>query len=574
MVKPARKIVWGWLVVLALGAAPMAQTSRSPVLRQAQDRGEPSRTAVADAAQAGDRDAVRALLKQGADVNAAQGDGTTALHWAAMKGDADLVQMLVTAGANLRATTRLGSYAPLYLAAKGGHSAAVATLVAAGADVNAGSATGATPLMLAAAAGDTRTVTMLVEGGADIDATDTAKGETALMYAAAYNRADVVKLLLQRGADATVTTKVMDLAALTAPEEASTARQYGQAAAPRRPVDVPGATRPFRYNELIGTQGGLTALHFAARQGYTDTVMAMLEAGVSIDQPNPGDHMTPLLIAIVNGHFDLAMRMLEKGANPSAASANGVTPLFATLNVYWAPKSLYPGPKTYQQQRTGYLDLMTALLDKGADVNARVKYKVWYQAYNSDFAGVDESGATPFWRAAYASDVDAMRLLVAHGADPHIPTAKPAGRPFTGDGVRQVQDLSGLPPVPYGGPAVSPIHAASGVGYGEGFAANAHRYAPTGFLPAIKYLVEELGADVNAVDHEGNTPVHLAASRGDTASILYLVSKGADVTKVNREGNTTADMANGPVQRVQPFPETLAVLEKLGAVNNHKCVTC
>jgi ankyrin repeat protein len=351
---------------------------------------------------------------------------------------------------------------------------------------------------------------MLVEGGADINAKDTAKGETPLMYAAAFNREDVVKLLLQRGADAAATTKVMDLAALTAPEEASTQRQYGQAAAPRRPVEVPGATRPFRYNELIGTQGGLTALHFAARQGYSDTVMAMLEAGVNIDQPNPGDHMTPLLIAIVNGHFDLAMRMLEKGANPSASSANGVTPLFSTLNVYWAPKSLYPGPKTYQQQQTGYMDLMKALLDKGADVNARVKYKVWYQAYNSDFAGVDESGATPFWRAAYANDVDAMKLLVAHGADPNIPTTKPAGRPFTGDGVRQVQDLSGLPPVPYGGPAVAPIHAASGVGYGEGFAANAHRYSPAGFLPAIKYLVEELGADVNAVDHGRQ---HAGASR-------------------------------------------------------------
>ncbi|MCC7178347.1 MAG: ankyrin repeat domain-containing protein [Acidobacteria bacterium] len=558
MVRPSKKIVWGLLVAVALGAVPMAQGSRSPV---------------ADAAQGGDRETVRALLKQGADVNAAQGDGTTALHWAAMKGDAEMVQMLVTAGANLRATTRLGSYNPLYLAARGGHSAAVATLIAAGADVNAGSATGATPLMLAAASGDARTVTMLLEGGAAIDAKDTAKGETALMYAAAYNRAEVVKLLLQRGADHATTTKVMDLAALTAPEEESTGRQFGTGGN-RRPADVPGATRPFRYNELIGTQGGLTALHFAARQGFTDSVMAMLDAGVDINRPNPGDRMTPLLIAIVNGHFDLAMRMLEKGADPSSGSANGVTPLFAVLNVYWAPKSLYPGPKTYQQQKTGYLELMQALLDRGAEVNARVKYKVWYQAYNSDFAGVDESGATPFWRAAYASDVDAMKLLVAHGADPNIPTMKPAGRPFTGDGVRQVQDLSGLPPVPYGGPAVLPIHAASGVGYGEGFAANAHRYAPTGFLPAIKYLVEELGADVNAVDHEGNTPVHLAASRGDTESILYLVSKGADVTKVNREGNTTADMANGPVQRVQPFPETLALLEKLGAVNNHKCVTC
>ena len=112
------------------------------------------------------------------------------------------------------------------------------------------------------------------------------------------------------------------------------------------------------------------------------------------------------------------------------------------------------------------------------------------------------------------------------------------------------------------------------MGYGEGFAANSHRYAETGFLHAIKYLVEEVGADVNAVDHEGNTAVHLAASRGDNASIEYLVSKGAVVTTVNREGQTTADMANGPVQRTQPYPATIALLEKLGARNNHKCVSC
>lgn len=562
-----RKTVWGLTVAGALlmpaGAWAQGATTRpaSAVV---------SRTAVVDAVQAGEVELVRTLLKQGADVNAAQGDGTTALHWAALKGEAELVQMLATAGGNLRATTRLGGYTPLYLAAKGGHSTVVATLLAAGADVTQAASTGATPLMLAAAAGDTRTLTILLEGGAPIDARDTAKGETALMYAAAFNRAEAVKLLLQRGADATVTTTIVDLAALTAPEEAAMARPGTTA----RPTDVPGVTRPLRYNELIGTQGGLTALHFAARQGFTDTVMALLDAGVPLNQANPGDQMTPLLIAIVNGHFDLARQMLERGADPTAPSANGVTPLFAVLNVYWAPKSLYPGPKTHQQQRTGYLELMQALLDKGADVNARVKYKVWYQAYNSDFAGVDESGATAFWRAAYASDIEAMKMLVVRGADPNIPTVKPAGRPFTGDGVRQVQDRSGLPPVPTGGPAVLPIHAASGVGYGEGFAANAHRYAPTGFLPAIKYLVEELGADVNAVDHEGNTPVHLAASRGDTESIVYLVSKGADVTTVNREGNSTADMANGPVQRVQPFPETLALLEKLGAANNHKCVTC
>ncbi|MGE0862795.1 MAG: ankyrin repeat domain-containing protein [Vicinamibacterales bacterium] len=530
---------------------------------------------IAEAASKGDREAVRALLKKGLDVNAAQGDGTTALHWAAMKGDAELAQMLIVAGANVRATTRLGAYTPLYLAAKGGYSAVVAALLAAGADAKATTTNGTTPLMIAAAAGDTRTITSLVENGADINATDGAKGETPLMFAAAFNRTDAVKLLLARGADHKATTKVVDLFALTAPIDEAMARGGNRpAAAAARPADVAGATRGYRYNELISSQGGLTALLFAARQGYTDTVKALVEGGADLNQLNAGDKTSPLLMAIINGHFDLATYMIEKGADPNVAAFNGATPLYAVLNIQWAPKSLYPSPKAYQQQQTTYLDLMKTLLDKGADPNARLQRKVWYQAFNSDFAGVDESGATPFWRASYANDVAAMKLLVSYGADPNIPTMKPAGRPFTGEGIRQIQDLSGVPPVPYGGPAVYPLHAASGVGYGEGFAANSHRYAPTGFLPAIKYLVEELGADVNATDHEGNTPVHLAASRGDNESILFLVSKGADVTRVNREGNTTVDIANGPVQRTQPYPETIKLLESLGAKNNHKCITC
>jgi ankyrin repeat protein len=201
--------------------------------------------------------------------------------------------------------------------------------------------------------------------------------------------------------------------------------------------------------------------------------------------------------------------------------------------------------------------------------------KVWYSGYNFDLSGVDEIGATAFWRAAYASDVDAMKLLVANGADPNIRTMKPAGRPRTGDGGREsTKDVSGLAPIPVGGPGVTPLQAAAGVGYGEGFAANSHRFAPIGMMAAVKYLVEDLGVDVNAVDHEGNTALHHAAARGDNEMILYLVSKGANVKAVNREGNNIADMANGPVQRIEPFPQTLALLEKMGVKNQNKCVSC
>jgi ankyrin repeat protein len=279
-------------------------------------------------------------------------------------------------------------------------------------------------------------------------------------------------------------------------------------------------------------------------------------------------------MASINGRFDAGNYLLEHGADPNLASAAGATPLYAVVNVTWAPKALYPQPRAYTQQQVSYLDFMKSLLDKGADPNARLKKKLWYSGYNFDLSGVDESGATPFWRAAYAGDVGAMRILKERGADPNLRTIKPPGRPRTGDGAREAKDVSKLPPVPVGGPAVTPLQAAAGVGYGEGFAANSHRHVPEGLLPAVKFLVEECGADVNAVDHEGNTAVHHAAARGDNEMILYLVSKGAVVTKINREGQTTADMANGPVQRVQPFPETVALLEKLGSKNNHKCVSC
>jgi uncharacterized protein len=419
------------------------------------------------------------------------------------------------------------------------------------------------------------------------------------VFAAAYDRAEVVTLLVGRGASASTTSKVVDLAALTmdgpmepqgAPPASAGAgvgtiatgggRAPAAAVAPARPAagarpnDVAGATRPFRYNELIGAQGGLSALHFAARQGATAAAHALIDHGADVNLRSPGDATTPLLMATLNGHFDLAKYMLDHGADPNLLSRAGAGALYAALNVQWAPKAAYPQPRAHLQQRTTYLELMRAVLDQGADPNARLTRKVWYSGYNFDQSGVDEGGATPFWRAAYASDVEAMRLLVARRADPNIPSVRPAERSRGLDGVGEMRDVSSLPPLPVGGPGIPPLQAVAGVGYGKGFAGNSHVFAPAGMMPAVKYLVEELGADVNALDYEGNTVVHHAASRGDTEMIRYLVAKGADVTRVNRAGQTTIDLANGPVQRVQPFPETIAYLASLGAKNNHKCVSC
>jgi ankyrin repeat protein len=550
---------------------------------------------VAAAAMRSDAAAVRVLVKDGKDVNAAQGDGMTALHWAAMHGDADLTATLLYAGANVRATTRLGGYTALHLAAQAGEAAAMARLIAGGANAGALTSTGVTPLMLASASGKADAVRLLLEQSSDANAVESANGETALMFAAALDRADAVRELLAHGADSTRTSKVIDLTGVTAPEEklqntirdaqnaksASATQSVSGAPRPTPPPaaaagkGVAGVTRSFTFNELIGTQGGLTALHFAARQGSARSVEALVEHGANVNAITPGDAVSPLLIASVNGQFDIAKYLLAHGADPNLANAGGVTPLYAVLNIEWAPRMFYPQPRAQLQQQTAYLDLLALLLDKGADPNARLSRKTWFTQYNFDLLRIDDGGATPFWRAAYASDIAAMKLLLRYGADPTITTTKPFSRPRGTDADRDAPavDVSGRP-VPAGGPGIPPLLAAAGSGYGEGFAANAHRFAPTGMLAAVKYLVEELHVDVNARDHEGNTALHNAASRGDNEMIEYLVSKGADPKAVNRAGQTTVDMANGPVQRTQPYPDTIKLLEGLGAKNNHKCVSC
>ena len=573
---------------------------------------------VADAAMRGDLEAVRTLLRGGADVNAAQGDGMTALHWAAETGRAEMAEMLIYAGANLGALTRIGDHTPLHLASKVGHPAVVAALLSAGANPGARTNTGeATALHFAAAAGSAGAVVALLEYGAEVDAGESQWGQTPLMFAAASNRVEAIHALIEGGADPAITARVVDirlreeedridrrrrnlrLAALQEaqdpqgrddqgppPPEGREAPGYPPRAGDQPPggrqlpqeVVLRGTTEidPLSYAGLVGSHGGLTALLLAAREGHKEASLALIEAGADINRVSAADHTSPMLIAAINGHFDLVMLLLERGADPSLASDAGATPLYAVLNMHWAPKSRHPQTTDYMQQQATYLEVMKALLDEGVDPKVRLEKPLWYTTYNNDLLRVTRAGATPFWRAAFALDVDAMRLLVAYGADPNVPTTKipQRRRRSGGEGEGGGEDLSGLPPVPIGGPGAWPIHAASGVGYGEGFAGNSHRHVPNAWLPAVKYLVEEHGVDVNARDHNGYNAVHHAAARGDNELILYLVEQGADVMAVSRRGQTTVDMANGPVQRIQPFPETVELLESLGAINNHNCVSC
>jgi ankyrin repeat protein len=571
-----------------------------------------------DATRAGDVETVRSLLAGGADANAARGDGVTALHLAAERGRLDIAKLLIGAGASAGAETRIGAYTPLHVAAEGGHVDLVEALLGAGANASAKTTnSGVTPLHLAAKApGGEGAVRALVAAGAPMDAREASSGQTALMFAAAYGRAEAVRELLSRGADAGITTEVVDvLQRIVIDREASqflrqtitdlqdaaagddasraeptpeqiraailaqrdflranpTVEDFDPASLASQTTDYPGGPRFMRppfWETLVGKTGGMTALLHAAREGHVDAARALLEGGADVDQTS-GDGTSPLLMATLNGQLELAMLLIEQGADPNVASTtDGSSPLFAVLQTQWAPKSNYPQPRAQDDQRVEYLDVLRALLEAGADPDRRLNTHLWYWEYGLNKMGMDLTGATPFWRATFAQDIEAMRLLVAFGADPEIPTRWPVVgmRERRQQDGRQQED-SGLPWIPEGAPNAHAIHAAAGGGW-MGLGAFSVRSVPDNFLPAVQYLVEELGADVNLTDSWGYAPIHYAAVRGDNELIEYLVSKGAEVAVVSRLGQSPADMARGGRAGFfsrTPYPRTAELLQSLGS---------
>ena len=519
------------LLCLAAAGSDAPEAASTPV--------SPGASPVADAAQRGDLGAVRDLLRGGADVNAPQGDGMTALHWAAERGDEVLCEVLLYAGARVDAGTRIGHYTPLHLAARAASVPVIEMLLGAGSDPGAATTnSGATPLHLAAAAGDPRVIEVLAGAGADVNAREAAWGQTPLIFAAAANRVAAIDALLAAGADPSLPSHVVDVeeqadadaaaerrlnefiaafrekegggpewqptpsqvqAAIEAAREIQRrwpdvpdpaddnaedeeegegegeaeaaqeglADQEGQVAgeaveASGEPPDSAEAAtdsaqntqntqitqnadsaeaedaeeeeeepRPLSYAQTVGGWGGLTPLLHAVRQGHTQAALALLAGGADIDQPSAGDGTTPLLMAAVNGQFDLAAVLLERGAAPNLASQAGTTPLYAVLERQWAPRASYSHPTEHLHQNTTHLELLEALLDAGADPNARLESHLWYMEYTFGVlrgSGINLKGATPFWRAAYALDVDAMRLLKDHGADPSLATVRPPQR--------------------------------------------------------------------------------------------------------------------------------------------------
>jgi ankyrin repeat protein len=620
-------------------------------------------TALHWAAERGDTALTSLLLRSHANVKAVTRIGNyTALLIASKGGNPVVIKALIKAGSDVNAATSNGT-TPLHFAASAGDPEALTALLSAGANVNAkDSAWGRTPLIFAAEKDRATAVTILLKHGADAavhSRLEVVQEETAREQAATRERnkvlisfepekhktdsADAAKAAAQAAADAAAGGGGFGGGGRRGgggpqpkgpftPEQMQQAIEAGrkvltQQSAAKGPVTeevdtLNGGIAGFANS--VGGVGGLTALHHAARNGNIAAAMALLDGGAPIDERNLADSTTPLLMAIINGQFDVAMKLVERGANVNIQSTVAMTPLYATINTQWAPRSRYPQPQAVQTQKTSYLELMDALLKKGANPNVRLTAQPWYFAFNNcgnANCGLENiEGTNAFWRAAYAVDVDAMKLLADHGAETNVPSQRiaqqnaaggrgrggrggggrggaGAGAPgdSTGGGGRAAAFAArgggggggrGGPQLPLDprvdsaaklvqvGLGVYPIHAAAGVGYGNGFAGNSHRHAADGWMPAMKYLVEVLHMDVNARDQQGMTPLHHAAARGDNEMILYLVAHGADPKAVSRNGRTTIDMANGPVQRLRPFPETIALLEKLGAINQHHCVSC
>jgi ankyrin repeat protein len=460
---------------------------------------------IADAAEHRDSDALRSLLKQKANINATQPDGTTALHWAAHWNDLETVNVLLRAGANPKIANRYGA-TPLSEAASVGNAPMIEALLKAGADAKTmTTADGETVLMTAARAGNVDAVKTLLEHGADVNAREKYKGQTALMWAAAERHPDVVKLLLAHGAD----WKVVSFDRETKMPKLSAASSVSPIA-----------------------RGGFTAFLFTAREGDIDSAKAMLEGGVDIDQTDI-DGTNALVVSIMNKKYTFAKFLLDRGANPNLADVKGRAPLYAAVDIRNEDYSALPSRK--EEDPLPSLEIVKALLARGANPNVQLtKNLPGRSGMDSGDTTLDE-GTTPLMRAARAGDAAVMRALLEKGADPKLTTKE----------------------------GNTALMFAAGVGYRD----KNTRGSETDALEGLK-VAAGLGLDINQANTRGETALHGAALRGADSIVQFLVDHGAKLDAKTRQGFTPLDVAMGknsfaalPV----PHDSTVALLRKLGA---------
>jgi uncharacterized protein len=481
---------------------------------------------LAEAAQARDVTTVRTLLQQGVDVDAPGRDGISALHWAVHQNEIEIVRLLVDAGANVSAATPVGA-TPLYLASSGGYPGILRLLLDAGADPNATDWTGEPVLMTAARAGVPEVVRLLLDRGAVIDATEPAYRQTALVVAVRENHPDVVRLLVERGASVEVQTRTGATPRWTLPNSVP-GFSHG--------VGIVRGGLPERGSRAP-IPGAMTPLLYAARDGRLDSVRMLVEAGADLEQRDAND-ITPLIIAITNNHVPVAHYLIEQGADVRASDWYGRTPLWAAVET----RNMDVDNASFVNSidREPFVGLIRLLLERGADPDVRMKevppVRRAFLRVTGSLSWVDFTGQTPFLTAALAGDVTVMRLLLEHGADPHVPTVGGTTALMAAAGINWVYDQT----------------------FDEG---------PEALLEAVR-LCWELGMDVNAVNSMGLRAIHGAANRGSDDIIRFLVEKGARLDVADNEGRTPLTWAEGvflATHPAKPKPSSIALLQELMA---------
>ena len=544
---------------------------------------------VADAVMRGEKSTVQKLVEQHADVNAPQNDGATALHWAVFRSDKEMVDLLIRAGANPRIANREGA-TPLWLASVNGDAAIIEALIKGGADPNEKLPLGRTPLMEASRTGNVEAMKVLLDHGAAVNAKETLRGTTPLMWAADEGHAPAIQLLIQHGADIKAQSSLV---------ERSRGPALGKSSDPRKQVAAQGAARAAgqaspplgagraapqgrgggrggrggagaaqagadgtdqaadftddataaafgfggagRGRAVIKDGGALTPLVYAVRSNDLDSVKVLLAAGADVNQVT-GYGWSPLLVATQNRYYKLGAYLLDHGADVNLANKGAWTPLYlATDN-----RNIESGDYPVRKGDMDHLDFIKLLLDKGANVNARMKDSTETRTVFTN-QWLDENGATAFLRASQSGDIVLMKLLLAHGADPKIDTVL----------------------------HVTALQVAAGIGWVEGIT---YEWSREQTVEAVKLLLD-LGLDPNAQADTGRVALHGAAHKGATEVVQVLVDHGAKLN-VRDYGNTDnrggklavhtwepVDYADGlvrvGVQSAIPHPETGLLIRKL-----------